>query len=176
MNIFVKVISNLLLVLFFGVLGSGGVFAQTKVVVVPLGDNSVESPQRKTSFTTGQVADGRDNGSVSQRVLDFTKVSATSDLRISYTDNFLIFENATTAGGQCKWEILIDDLSCPSGPLEYTRFDSSGQVFRSSSTVVGYCQGLESGDYNIKVSVSSTSTDCFTGFESTFLLEVEEVN
>lgn len=175
MNLFNKLVAVLLLTLYLGLVGSSNAFAQNKVVVIPLGSDPVESPQTKTSFVTGQSNDGRDNGPVSQRVLDFTKVSATSDLRISYTDNFRVFKS--TAGSiQCDWEILIDDLSCPSGELKYRRVDSTDQAFHSSSTVVGYCQGLSSGDYNITVNVSSIGADCFTGLESTFLLEAKEVN
>jgi len=140
---------------------------------------------RSTSFVTGLIEDGKDRGFVSGRTLLFNKLRDSSDLRISYTDNFRAMIATSGVPAACTWEIYINGTRCAStsARLQYSKFDhfNGGVVGRhSSSTVVGYCQGLPSGVNAIQVyvspHVSSPVSDCFTGRQSTFLLEAEEVN
>ncbi len=124
------------------------------------------------------IFDSRTTGFVRDRNLDIVKTSNASLLRITYTDSFGM-NTLRNKPGNCDWEIRIDGLSCPSQKLTYNKykFNSGNDETRlDHSTVVGYCKGLSAGLHTIAVYVSSLNvTTCYTGYRTTFLLEIEEV-
>lgn len=133
----------------------------------------------QTSYVSGLIADSSNTGPVNGRVLVINKSSDTSELRITYTDNFRAYSGGGVAA--CSWEIQIDGVSCASESLVYSFYSAGTNVnLHRSSTVVGYCHGLPAGLHTLSVSVSPhvsyPASDCYTGWESSFMLEVEEVN
>ncbi len=144
-------------------------------------DQSSGQFTRKTSYVSQfNLPDGRDLGLIRGRSLVLTKQRVATDLRLSYTDNFRVYGNAKS----CTWEILVDNKTCQSGPLQYSIYNSisNGILINhfNNTTVVGYCRGVAAGQHTISVRVSPhrsyPSSDCYTGWESTFMLEAEEVN
>lgn len=77
---------------------------------------------RNISFNSGLIPDDRNVGYVNGRQLVIEKTSDTSNLRISYTDNFRA-RGIETIVGACTWEIRVNGYSCPTA-LKYT-FGSS---------------------------------------------------
>jgi len=131
---------------------------------------------RKIAYATGHgPADDSDSGQIASRVLSINKLSSSSVLKISYTDNF------RTMGTQkvCSWEIKVDGNSCPDDVLKYNFYslDSSENILRSTS-VTGYCSGVTTtGAHEIQVWVDNTGGDCYTGWNnSTWVIDVEEVS
>lgn len=126
--------------------------------------------------------DDTDNGQLVSRVLTFTKKSATSKIRISYTDNFRVTGGGS--GSAARWEIKVDGASNSGQPLIYDRYSgiSSGTINEHTfATVVGYFQGLSAGSHQIQVWVSAVPGfplfDAYTGWSNTtWVIEVEEVN
>ncbi len=144
-------------------------------------DQSSGQFTRKTSYVSQfNLPDGRDLGLIRGRSLVLLKQRASTDLRLSYTDNFRVYGN----GKSCTWEILVDNQTCQSGSLQYSIYNSisNGILINhfNNTTVVGYCRGIAAGQHTISVRVSPhrsyPSSDCYTGWESTFMLEAEEVN
>jgi len=124
-----------------------------------------------------------DVGQVVTRVLSVNKKQASTALRIGYTDNLRVMGNHTS----CTWEIRVDGQSCPSGSLKYAVYQgiaaATDNIHRSNN-VVGYCGGLAAGSHEIQIWVEPTTevngvfdgSDCYTGWNSTWMLEAEEVN
>lgn len=133
--------------------------------------------------TANGPEDNTDNGQLVSRVLTFTKKSATSKIRISYTDNFRVY-NAGGGQSAARWEIKVDGASNSGQPLIYDRYMgiSSGVInVHSFATIIGYFQGLSAGSHQIQVWVSAVPGwsvyDAYTGWSSaTWVIEVEEVN
>jgi len=145
---------------------------------------SVFDQSSNTYFVTRyNLPDGRDNGYINGRSLNINKKNANSSLRITYSDNFRVYPLANQRVAACVWEIRIDARSCPQQPLKFAEYNynNSGIVnHHKSSTLVSYCRGITAGVHNVRVFVSrhryTPNSDCYTGWESTFTLEVEEVN
>jgi hypothetical protein len=134
---------------------------------------------RKIQYATGLgPLDGRDEGLVNGRILNFNKTYNDTVIRIGYTDNFRVIGNGPNSKG-CRWEIQLDSISCPSGELVYDYFATlTGSTQLRSNTVVGFCEGLSVGMHQITVSVPIIpDSDCFTGVNSArWVIEVKEVN
>ena len=120
--------------------------------------------------------DGTDAGLIAGRTLVFTKTQDATAVRVSYTDNF-----RSIGIGSCRWEIRFNGASCPGGVLVYDYYTGDpGDNDHGSYTVVGHCEGLGQGTYNIQIFVGSTpgfaGVDCYTGYNnSRWVLEAEEV-
>jgi len=124
-----------------------------------------------------------DNGQLVSRVLTFTKKSATSKIRISYTDNFRVYPGAGSQSA-ARWEIKVDGNSNSGQPLIYDRYvgSSSSTINEHTfATVVGYFQGLPAGSHQIQIWISAVPgfpvNDAYTGWSNTtWVIEAEEVN
>jgi len=128
-----------------------------------------------------------DVGQIVTRVLSVNKRQASTALRIGYTDNLRVLGYDKS----CTWEIRVDGQSCPSGSLKYAVYQAlaiaeSSYMYRPNH-VVGYCSGLAAGSHEIQIWVEQTvdqnpgaptysGSDCYTGWNSTWMLEAEEVN
>jgi hypothetical protein len=146
----------------------------------PLGPAGPLTPRRITTLS-GIVADDTDNGEIVSRRLSFTKQSATSRLRITWTDNvgFLGTLNTQTA---C-WELKMDGASITSpAALRVTKLwptTTSNSWLLRHTTFVGYADGVATGSHTLSLWVgpvgASPVANSYTGYESTFLVEVEEI-
>lgn len=127
---------------------------------------------RRLFHVTGSISDDTDNGFLSGRSLSFTKVRSTSLLRITYSDNLRVM-----SANACQWEIYLDGNPLAT-PLKTALRNDTGLTHRQS-TLVGYAPGVAAGTHTMQVKVSSApgyaGADCYTGWQSTFLLEVEEL-
>jgi len=127
---------------------------------------------RNVSYVSGLTQDATDDGLIAGRSLSFTKLLATSRLRITWSDNLRVLgPNAS-----CQWEVLIDAASA-TPQLKTSLYVDAGLMHRQS-TLVGYATGLGAGAHIIQIKVSrplTAAADCYTGWESTFLLEAEEM-
>jgi len=135
---------------------------------------------RKVSMATGfNQRNDLDDGQLVSRVLTVVKQQDATDLRIGYTDNFRVL--GVSKG--CTWAIKVDGQEC-SVPLHYAKFTKAGGTNSLSlSSVSGYCRGVSAGTHEIQVWVSPTvngatayvGSDCYTGWNSTWMLESEEI-
>lgn len=127
---------------------------------------------RRLFHMTGSIGDETDNGFVSGRSLSFTKVWPTSELRITYSDNMRV-----ASPNACQWEVYLDGNPL-AAPLKTALYNDTGLTHRQS-TLVGYATGIAAGTHTMQVKVSSApgyaGADCYTGWQSTYLLEVEEL-
>jgi hypothetical protein len=130
-----------------------------------------------TFVSAYDVEDGIDDGLVGARVLNFTKVYDSSRLRITYSDNLRIY----LAGYGKKWEVLLDGASIASPcELSTSMYMNPLLSHHRQSTIVGYADGVAAGAHQLTVNVGPApgytgAADAYTGWNSTFLLEVEEI-
>lgn len=118
------------------------------------------------------VVDTTSSGTIASRNLTFTKVFPNSKLRITYSDNM----GLQGTGVAETWEVLLDGASIGSGPLETTLYCDTGTRYQQE-TVVGYATGVTAGPHTlgIKVTPSGSPLSVSTGWQSTFLVQVEEI-
>lgn len=140
----------------------------------------VSTPIITHSFSSGLGKEDRKNsGLIEGRTLTFHKMEGDSAVRISYTDNLRV------AGEDkgCRWGLLVDSATCPSGDLVYDYYVANMQNPHRSYNVVGYCEGLGRGLHTISVQVapvphndnSYDNSDCSTGWkDSRWTLEAVE--
>jgi hypothetical protein len=141
---------------------------------------AMEIPSDKPEHTFlnrwGNNIDGRDNGYVNWRTLNFKKAAADSVLRLFWSDNLRVYGH----GKWCKWELRIDNNACATTMnISGNRYVVSNQNNHMPGVVMGYCKGVKAGDHNLKVHVRGNGADCYTGWDSrsnnNFVLEVQEI-
>ena len=173
-----------------GVDGQGGVNGQDGAdgaqgpvgLTGPAGVAGPQGPQGnpgtpKLHYVTGQdVQDGRDDGIITGRVLSFIKESSTSLLRVTYSDNIRVH----SAGTSFQWKVLLDGAG--TNIITSLHNTASGNVSVNShrqSTVIGYLSGVPAGVHTLSARVTqiggTPGGDAFTGWNSTFLLQAEEI-
>merc|ERR1719245_256118 len=104
------------------------------------------------------------------RVLTFKKQEAASHLRLVYADNWRVY-----GGGSCRWYLKVDDKDCPGNKwIAQSIHTNGGDNDHLNQAFTGYCAGIAAGDHILKAGVNG-SNDCYTGWEGSFHLEVEEV-
>ena len=139
------------------------------------------------SYVAGSnVSVDLDNGTVTGRVLIFDKLEANSVLRITYSDNLRVLSKdpAAFAGSfGTIWTIYLDGA-----PTQiHTRLNTNAYVAGSGfvqdvnhhrqSALIGYLEGVPAGQHTISVELIDVgnNNDAYTGWESSFLLEVMEL-
>ena len=142
--------------------------------------------QRQISYVTGSSEDSRQSGAVTGRAVSFTKASASSRLRITYSDNFGMY--SVNLGKAACWTVNLDGspISNPA-PIRvclYANVGSTSGILRRSDAVVGYAEGVAAGLHTLTVTVGPAPgyegqvLGIVTGWPSgysSFLLEVEEL-
>jgi|GEM_PF-5431824 len=145
---------------------------------IPIG-----SPQLTSSVSGYDNQDDIDSGTVSGRIVTFTKIFESSKLKITYSDNLRVLGVAGQNNG-ATWEIKLDGLSIsnPHSLKTTVEADAGGTTFHNihrQSTLIGYVLGVPAGIHTVRVDVGPTPLgvrgNAFTGSYSTFLLEVEEI-
>jgi len=139
------------------------------------------------SYLTGvDLIDDNDTGPVNGRILTFDKLEAASVLRITYSDNIRVLSKnpAAFAGSWgTRWIIHLDGI-----PTQVrTRLNTNAYVAGSGfvqdvnhhrqSSLIGYLEGVPIGQHTITVEMvdEGNNNDAYTGWESSFLLEVMEL-
>ena len=139
------------------------------------------------SYLTGvDLIDDSDTGPVNGRILTFDKLEAASVLRITYSDNIRVLSKnpAAFAGSWgTRWIIHLDGI-----PTQVrTRLNTNAYVAGSGfvqdvnhhrqSSLIGYLEGVPIGQHTITVEMvdEGNNNDAYTGWESSFLLEVMEL-
>lgn len=136
---------------------------------------ALEQP-RGVTYTSGLGPnDQTDTGQIVSRVHSFTKAAASTEIRVTWTDNLRV---AGSAKG-CRWEIRFDGATCPSGSLHFDAYTAADNTHDSRS-LIAYCGGLSAATHTIGIWVSNvpgyTGSDCYTEWaDSRWLLESEEV-
>lgn len=104
--------------------------------------------------------DGRDSGYITARSFEFTKKEPSSRMLLTYNDNL----RALGANKACRWEIRVDDKSCPSGKIVGDLYVVNDNPHRQHN-LVGFCDQLAKGKHTMKVWVSQlhAGSDCYTG-------------
>jgi len=131
------------------------------------------SPEERALTTVMQLEknagnNGAESGTI--RTMTFNKKHADSNVRILYVDNFRVIGN----GAWCRWEVKVDGQSCPA-PLATTVHTVNGENDHHPGTVVGTCPGLAAGDHTVTVVLNSSGADCYTGWDTTAVIEVQEL-
>ena len=135
---------------------------------------------RTIPYSTGLgPIDDTDVGQIKSRILKVEKKKDDTVIRIGYTDNLRTYHVTSGSDALCRWEIRIDGVSCPGGKLVYDYYTQGNNTPRSRH-VIGYCEGVSSGEHEIQVWVGDipgiTKGDCKTGWNnSRWVLEAEEV-
>ncbi len=139
------------------------------------------------SYLTGvDLVDDSDTGPVNGRTLIFDKLQTDSVLRITYSDNIRVLSKnpAAFAGSWgTRWIIHLDGI-----PTQVrTRLNTNAYVAGSGfvqdvnhhrqSSLIGYLEGVPIGQHTITVEMvdEGNNNDAYTGWESSFLLEVMEL-
>lgn len=127
-------------------------------------------------FIQDGTRDTTSSGVLVSRQLAFVKLSASSQLRISYSDALLL---AASSGGPATaiWQVKVDGNP---EPIQVSLYAGTSQTATDSATVVGYVSGLTAGQHTIQISVSVTGSPAsvVAGWSngSTSTLEAREVN
>jgi len=103
------------------------------------------------------------------RQLTFNKESETSLLRVLYSDNMRVITGSVAA----QWRIHLDD-----GPTNiYATLYGGGVNVHRQTVVTGYLENVSAGIHTLKVAIGEHGggSDPDTGWESPFLLQVEEI-
>jgi len=96
-------------------------------------------------------------------------------MRILYYDNLRVIGSDKW----CRWEVMVDSAPCPV-PIAGSVYTKSGDNDHYPATMMGECAGLEPGNLQIDIAVTSSSgADCYTGWTPSphimhSLLEVQE--
>ncbi|MEM7300062.1 MAG: hypothetical protein AAF468_03175 [Pseudomonadota bacterium] len=135
----------------------------------------------KVSYASGNGPnDGTDNGRIVSRALRFLKDQDTTDIRISYSDSHRV----AGTGKACRWTVKLDGTDCRNLKLVADRHDQNQSNVHSTSTIVGYCTGLNAGWHTVSVWVSEVpkpdnayqGSDCYTGWDaSVWTIEATEL-
>jgi len=128
------------------------------------------------------IEDGSNNGPVNKRTLTFQKKEASTVIRLHYEDNL----RATNHGANCYWEMYVspavdkDPARCPSGFIRgamHSNGDKNND--HQTSTIIGLCGSLPTGELTWIVQVYGNNRDCYTGWDpeskGIFLMEAKEV-
>jgi len=116
---------------------------------------------------------------ITGRSLTFQKNDDASLLRLTYMDNFRVYN-----GGTCRWYIRIDDKDCPykddkgntqQGWIASSLHTHANENDHVPQAMAGYCRSVLAGEHTMKVGVNSGGHDCYTGWETSYHLEVVEV-
>ncbi len=134
---------------------------------------------RQISRVQGYANDITNNGALVNRVLTFTKNRADTGIRVTWSDNFRVMNNATS----CRWEIKFNGVSCSNpGALVLDKYEgATGSNRHDPSSFVGTCFGLAAGTYTIQGHTigavpGHSAGDCYTGWHNQlFSIEAEEV-
>ncbi len=158
--------------------------------VGPQGETGPAGPPtpRQITYLTGnrieQLAGSPQPQGLPSRILNFTKHSQTSRLRIHYTDTLGVSGTSSQAPG-ATWEVRLDGLSLPA-PLKTANYfhdtSSSGYGYQIvPGSITGYASGVPAGPHTLTVMINSLAPTqwLLTGWSpfgaATFLLEVEEL-
>ncbi len=139
------------------------------------------------SYLTGvDLIDDSDTGPVNGRILTFDKLEAASVLRITYSDNIRVLSKnpAAFAGSWgTRWIIHLDGIPTQVRPRLNTNAYVAGSGFvqdvnhHRQSSLIGYLEGVPIGQHTVTVEMvdEGNNNDAYTGWESSFLLEVMEL-
>ncbi len=154
----------------------------------PKGDTGDAGPQGpagtpKVHYVTGHGLDeSKDNGQLTTRSLTFTKESNTSDLMVTYSDNFRA-HHPSIGFAQGMWQVYLDgnptDLRAPLHTNRNLNSNVPSNNIHRQGTLVGFLRGVAAGSHNISISVHpiGTPSDLHTGWaDSTFSLVVQELD
>lgn len=113
---------------------------------------------------------------INSRVLNFNKKSATSKIKIAYTDVVRVYQNAGTA----RFEIRVNNISNPGQPLIYDFYNGSGNNRHLPLTIQGIFTGLPAGNHEISIWVIQKPgypiMNVYLGWDNcTWLIEAEEI-
>jgi hypothetical protein len=116
---------------------------------------------------------------LSARVLTFTKTRNDTGIRVLYNDSMRSYSADGTTRA-CQWHIYFNGAPCPSGDIRGATYSEAGAGHNKhrNGAVGGVCSGQSAGEYTIQVYVSNVSgyqARCWTGWNSTFHIEAEEV-
>ena len=139
------------------------------------------------SYVTGfDFKDDRDSGPADGRVLTFDKLEADSVLRITYSDNIRVHSKnpeALIGTPGTRWIVHLDGIPTQVRTRLLNHAHVAGVGFARAvnshrqSTLIGYLEGVSAGQHTINIVLfdEGNANDAFTGFTSSFLLEVMEL-
>ncbi len=129
--------------------------------------------------TTCDVSSACGPSPLSARTLTFTKTKNDTAIRVFYIDNMRSY-SADGTHRACQWHIYFNGSPCPSIPIRGAVYSEvgAGQNIHRTRSIGGVCTGQPAGTYTIQVYVSNApgyQARCYTGWNSSFYLEAEEV-
>jgi len=135
----------------------------------------VEPNSPLTGITGHAGNDGRDSGWVSGRTLEIKKHSDSTNLRLTYQDNFRVYGS----GKACYWEIRVDGQPCKTGTIRGDKHVAGSENTHRFHAIIGYCNGVKKGTHKIQAYVGQINggADCYTGWNSgsSWTLASEEI-
>lgn len=143
----------------------------------PQGDVGPQGPAGtpKVNFVSSALHDGRDSGFIDGRVLNFNKDSNSSILRVTYSDNV----NLNTTAGGANWRVYLDGQPTHIATSVFEEVSAPARInIAFQASVIGYMLNVPAGAHILTVKVANLdrNPDAFTGWNSLFTLQVEELD
>lgn len=122
-------------------------------------------------FSKYGPAKGEDNMfPLTDRTLKFTKLDAGTIMRFVYMDNMRVYN-----GGSCRWYLRVDGKICETNKWIATSIHTHGsENDHVPQAFGGYCDKVAEGEHTLAAGVNGNN-DCYTGWESSFHLEAQEL-
>lgn len=137
----------------------------------PPGEQGPAGTTRMSYVLNHNLQDDTDAGFITGRALTFTKEEDNTRLRVTYSDNLRVVTNASTQVASARWTIFLDGQSTHI----YTGVYSSNINSHSTKTLIGVFENVPAGTHTLQVYVDGGG-DAYTGWNSTFLLQAEELD
>lgn len=144
----------------------------------PQGETGLQGPTgpagtAKIHYVSAFIPDPHTHsGFLNGRQLVFNKESETSKLRIFYSDNLRVINSSGPA--IAEWRILIDGNTTDI----YTTIHGGGPNVHRQTSLAGYLEHIPAGQHtiNVNIQILHGGSDPDTGWQSPFLLQVEEID
>jgi hypothetical protein len=118
---------------------------------------------------------------VTGRTVAHTKISATSDVLVTWQDNFGFFASATPAGVACTWRVTVDNVQQGETQVLYGSPNEAGQWRLTPQVVSWYllASSVPAGvhTYRAQVNLGTSADQCRNGYvttQETFLM-IQEI-
>lgn len=148
----------------------------------PQGPSGPPGPASTTRlhFRQGTNVDHKDVGWLDGRVLNFNKVSSTSKLRVTYTDNLRAYRPTQSVPAVGTWDVRLDGVHrgiyTSVHAWRDTHRERPSANRHGPATIVGMIQNVPAGSHSLAVYVTNNGCDLDTGWSSHWYLEVEEID
>jgi len=124
----------------------------------------------KLAFQAVEQADGRERGWLPYEV-NYAKKESDSLLKLQFSSNL---RTNGGAGVWCRWHVKVNDADC-AVPITGAKYINPAGNYHQHHTITGMCPDIRAGAVRVRTSIDDGNGDCYTGWNSTTSLIVEEM-